>query len=355
MLINRVMLPASGRNEDLPCCRFLNPHNCVAMEKSAQHHPREGIGSNVMPRQVSPMSGSRMHFIGSAVQVFVAFVCCLSQWSTIQARADEAGPEYIAWQDTYVDGKKIGGGCLTCAIRNGSDYEWSQQIRVSANRLGEPFRQRIDWKCTQDAEGVLSRFEWTVHEGSHESKVTGEREGGQFQICSTSGEESSVTFVSAPVRCRGFAAVEQSLIQGPMQVGERRVFPVLLPILGRTALVSLHAVGTEQLPNVTNKTLLLRINYTTDLGNGKRLDAIVWSDKTGRIVEMVIPKLNQVVRPASKPVFGLGAHGASDGYGSTDRIGRHDTDRRRPYRCVATERVGLSRAPQYGRCTRFLH
>ncbi len=165
---------------------------------------------------------------------------------------------------------------------------------LTVRRFGQETRQVMDIVSLETADGQLVRFSSTLSGGTSTLQTTGVREGDLLRLTTTTDGKSVSANLPLPSHCGGLFAVENSLLQQPLQSGESRTLQTLVPVLNVVGTVRLQAQGQELVELPTGARQLLRIDNELQLANGQAIQSQMWMDRDGQILRSDIPALRQV-------------------------------------------------------------
>ena len=172
--------------------------------------------------------------------------------------------------------------------------------KFSIRRGGDVSEQEIRVTSTETPAGQLVRFESTGRLGAVPLESQGRVEGQKLTIETTSaGRRQSTTLDWSP-ECTGFFGVEQSLLQKPLQPGERRAFQSLAPIFNVPQQSRLTAEDWEPVDLPGGSQRLLRIESVDTLPGGAKVEAIAWANDRGEILKRSIPGMQMEIVRASR-------------------------------------------------------
>ncbi len=215
------------------------------------------------------------------------------------------------WNELLIAGQPAGYGVIRRQRIAQQQQRWTQTAHIETQRNGQPIQQRVSWNCVQDHGGALVRFTLSVSDNQSERSYQGVRNGDTLivttlatqganndaSVIRNDSHQESTETLTIPASCGGFAAVEQSLLAAPLRFGETRELTMLLPVINQVATIQLLAKenSTVELPDGTCFPNALRIEQVTELQNGRRLQAELWTDPQGHVVQSKVAALKQLV------------------------------------------------------------
>ncbi len=211
--------------------------------------------------------------------------------------ANSAGSEsQESWDVFYMNGTKIGYTHTTIqpVVEGGRNLvKYVSDSRFLMKRFGQTITQRIVLTSIESPTGELVRFESDMTAGSATIRTTGSVENGRLQIETTTKGKRQRSTMGWDDAYVGFLEADRGLERKPMKPGERRTLKALVPVFLQIADVRLEASDyqTVQLPN--GKQRLLKIKSTVDLGDGQKIESLIWTDRTGQALKTLVPGLGQ--------------------------------------------------------------
>lgn len=189
------------------------------------------------------------------------------------------------WDVYLLQGKRIGYGHTTVAHGNDAGRQTivtDSLSHLAIKREGQTTEEDIRTKSVETPEGQLIRFETEMRMGPNPIRTVGEVRGDQLVIAMGTGTPSrSSTSVPWPPNCGGPFATEQTLLRQPMRPGERRSLKALMIGFNQVADVEMIAKDYESTKLLNGTYDLLRIETSTRMPDGQKIEGAVWTDRTG--------------------------------------------------------------------------
>jgi len=194
-----------------------------------------------------------------------------------------------AWYTIYIQGQKVGHRHtqtyeLERDGRHYTRYQSAEQIAII--RFGTPVESRTMRYCEHDADGNLVRYAYELPLGSGLTRVEGRIAGGQRIEQTIVGNRQRQSAAPYHSEVGGLFAVEQSLLEDPLEAGEQRKITLLQsPPLKPEGTLALTADDYEATALPAGEIRLLRIDAEAELAGGGSLPWVFWTDGEGNIVK----------------------------------------------------------------------
>ncbi len=199
------------------------------------------------------------------------------------------------WYVNFILGSKV--GYEKTSIRRAS-IDGREVIRLeglshtSVRRDGQEINLDMTYRSTETLGGELIDFEMEYVQGPVPTKTRGRLAGDTLVIETTTQGKQETSRIAGAAGCGGFFAVQQSLLNKPMQPGETRNLRAIIPgfnVVGENRMTALDFEQTE-LP--TGPRELLRIDVVTTAPGGASLNGALWIDRTGELHKQRIDAMN---------------------------------------------------------------
>ncbi len=189
------------------------------------------------------------------------------------------------WDVYLLQGKRIGYGKTTVRseVQEGRDVVVTVGLNhLAVKRAGQTTEEDILTTSIETPRGRMLRFESEMRMGKKPIRTIGQVHGNRLDI-DVSGSEAGPlrTSIAFPADCLGPYAIEQSLLQKPMQPGERRVLKSFVVGFNQVADIELKAKDYEPTKLLHGAYDLLHIETLTRLADGQKIEGAVWTDRTG--------------------------------------------------------------------------
>ena len=201
-------------------------------------------------------------------------------WDLMTIKGQPVGYQLTRIQDVVRDGQPL--------------REVNVRSQLTLQRFGQTTRQQMEIASLETPDGRLLQFRCTLSGGQGSLQTTAVRQDDMLQLTTTAEGKSQSWSLPLPADCGGLFAVENSLLQQPLQPGESRSLQTVVPVLHLVGTVRLRAVDREstELWGATRK--LLQIESHLALPDGQTLESQLWTDAQGQILKSQIPALQQV-------------------------------------------------------------
>jgi len=222
---------------------------------------------------------------------FSALAGCTQSLPDVSAQTSD-GTEIVpkiepreTWDVYLLQGKRIGYGKTT--IR--SEVQEGQNVVVisglnhlAVKRAGQTTEEDILTTSVEAPLGRMLRFQSEIRMGKTPIHTAGRVRGKQLDIDVSGTEAGPIrTSLAWPSECQGPYAIEQSLMQKPMQPGEHRVLKSFVVGFNQVADIELTAKDYEPTKLLHGAYDLLRIETLTRLADDQKIEGAVWTDRTG--------------------------------------------------------------------------
>jgi hypothetical protein len=207
------------------------------------------------------------------------------------------------WDVVYIQGAKVGYVRITTSrlVRDGQAVVRIEQLsHMAIKRFGQTTEITIETKSHQTPEGKLLDFESRLAAGPAPMVTRGRPEGDKLILETTTQGKTQTTSIPWSDEIGGFHAVEQTLLERPMQPGERRTVRILVPVFNGVATVELLARDFESVELLSGSYNLLRIDTTTTLADGQTIPGTLWTDRTGDVLKTFVELMQQESYRATK-------------------------------------------------------
>jgi hypothetical protein len=193
-----------------------------------------------------------------------------------------------AWDIYFMHGKRIGYAHTQATLQRDADLgrdlvDVERLDHLAVKRDGQMTEQDIRTRSVETPEGVLVRFETEMQMGGSPMRMVGHVQGDRLLLEVTTAGSSTATKTSVPWAADGLGplATEQTLLDRPMQPGERRTLKTLMIGLNQMAEVEMTAKDYEPTALLGGTHDLLRIDTVSKLPGGPSISGTVWCDRTG--------------------------------------------------------------------------
>ncbi len=128
-----------------------------------------------------------------------------------------------------------------------SDCHWRVAVdRLQLMRFGSVFQQQLTTVAVRDAQGTLLGYGYLLGEAAEERRYEAVKQGDRWRCTVTAQGRSTESQRPVTAADAGPFAIERSLSQAPLAVGQRRRVTAFVPLLDRTVEFELVALGQEQ-------------------------------------------------------------------------------------------------------------
>jgi transglutaminase-like putative cysteine protease len=208
------------------------------------------------------------------------------------ASANDSTPGRETWDIVEMMGAKVGHAHTSSRRLKRDDRELieteSRQV-IELTRLGQTTSQTVDVRSLETPDGALLSFQCDVTMGAVPMTTMGVVRDGQLVLTTTTQGTTSEQSITWPEGAKGLFAAEQLLRVQPMKPGETRTLSVMVPVFNQLGTVRLTARDYEKTSLVDRDVILLRVDTTTELPGGLKIDATEWTDRTGEVLKTSTP------------------------------------------------------------------
>jgi hypothetical protein len=219
----------------------------------------------------------------------VLFVCCAlpgcgpRQPSLVSAGATAAA-DRETWEIYTIQGTRVGYGRtavkqVSAGGRRQLQVEGLQHLSIK--RFNQRTEQEMSFTSSETPEGGLVEFQSEIRQGGVPQQTIGRVAGDRLMLETITQGQRQAASIPWSAEYGGFAALEQSLLQKPMQPGERRTLKALVIAINQVATIELTAHDYETVRLLSGTYDLLRIDTVTRFPDGQELSTLVWCDRTG--------------------------------------------------------------------------
>ncbi len=241
---------------------------------------------NALPRP--PQRGSWIAVLWQ-MPVCLILAGCLPQPADNPGTQPAANPAALAdrecWYATYVMGAKAGYQHYTfCAQKRDGrpvvlvDTDASLEMKRGASRIA----MNIRLTEVTTAAGALLEFQAEAPSMTSRGKV----EGDELRIETTTRGKTVSSSIPWSPDYGGFSAVDLSLLDKPMEPGEKRTIRALVPLMNHLGTTELVAKDFEQVELLSGSYDLLRIDAATRHPDGRVTRETRWTDRTGQVLKI---------------------------------------------------------------------
>ena len=203
------------------------------------------------------------------------------------------------WDVMFVQGSRVGHTHTTIKPFDESGRELVKLLtesQLTIVRYGQKIEQAFELTSIETPAGELVSFTTRTAFGPTPMDTSGRvnQKSGKLEMSTTVGDREVKSSLPWPAGCRGFFGSEQSLRERPMQAGERRSFPAVVPIINQIATIEMVGRGkqpTELLDGKKHE--LLRIDTVTLLPDGNEIVMTMWTDAIGETLKTSSPAMQQ--------------------------------------------------------------
>ena len=235
--------------------------------------------------------------------------------------SDRIGPDvgqftgdWEAWNAYYIRGNKIGFSHLVAESgdrgptgESGSiTYTLEDQLQVRRGK--SVVVQHLTQTSTESADGRLIDFEAEMRIGPVNNQYRGQIIQDNLALETVRGSTQSMNELEWKSGTRGPVAIEQSLRRRPMQRGDVRKFPMLMPGRYELADVTLSCGGKAAIPMLDGDPReLTEINVQLTVADKVSVEWIIWTNEEGHTVKSYTPALQLVAFRTDKKTAMEGA------------------------------------------------
>jgi hypothetical protein len=175
------------------------------------------------------------------------------------------------------------------------------ESHLAMKRGDQTTKLDIHTKTIETPEGQLIRFENEMCMGPSPRRTIGRVRGNRLDLETTStGAAPMLDSIPWLPDYRGPLAVDQTLLSKPMHPGEHRTLKVLLIEFNQVAEVEMVAKTFEPTALLNGTYDLLRIETIMRLANGQKIEATVWTNRTGATLKSYSQAMGLETYRASK-------------------------------------------------------
>jgi hypothetical protein len=193
------------------------------------------------------------------------------------------------WDAYYVQGVKAGfiHTKVTRLTRgNGALLRTEQLLKLKVERSGQPFEATLTAECVERPEGGIESFRASIPLGARPLEIRGQAKGDTLQWQRIAGGQAERMSDKMPAGLRGFAGVEQSIADQPMEPGhERTIAQLQLPPQYLIDQVKLSAADYEPVELLSGTFELLKIREVSRLPDGGTLEMTLWANREGEVLK----------------------------------------------------------------------
>ncbi len=201
-------------------------------------------------------------------------------------------PDRETWDIVEMMGAKVGHSRTSSRRLKRDQRELieteSEQV-IELTRLGQTTSQTVEIRSLETPDGELVSFQSEVTMGAVPMTTMGVVDAGQLVLTTTTQGKTSEQSIPWPKQAKGLFAAEHLLRAQPMKPGETRTLQVMVPVFNQVGTVRLTAADYEMTSLYNRVVSLLRIDMTTELPGGLKIDAAQWTDRTGEILKTSTP------------------------------------------------------------------
>lgn len=237
--------------------------------------------------------------------------------SGIRSPEPAAVEAWETWQALYLGGRHVGFSHLRVEPEDDSGegnlrVTMTDQIRL--RRGNSTVLQRYDQTTVETPDGQLRYLQAELRIGPAVTRYLGKVNEGQFQLQLIRGDKRSRIDVNWGADDRGPAAVQQSLRQRPLTLGESRSLRSLLPIRfvpTRTELRCDHRAAIAMPDGSVVDALEIEVAMTPP-GNQPPVQSVIWTDELGYPIKTYNPSIDLVGFTTSRQEATAGREASDD-------------------------------------------
>lgn len=188
------------------------------------------------------------------------------------------------WDVICLDGTQAGYMHTTLRLeqRDGQTLRRVTQVNhLKVRRFGQETVQDIRCSAWETLDGRVLSFVSRMDSGQQPIQSSGRVEGGKLYL-TVSSQGKNATSVSAwDDATRGPYGVELSLLQQPLQPGQRRSVKTINPGLNEVSTQELVAGDFEPVKLRSGSATLLRIDMSIRFASGQTFSQTAWTDRSG--------------------------------------------------------------------------
>lgn len=213
------------------------------------------------------------------------------------------------WDAVFMGGAKVG---HTRTRFESVQDDGQELVRINAvselslRRFNQTVEQKITVSSVEHPDGRLVSFSSSMGTPPNETATQGFYENRQLRLTTTTPGKSEETTLAWDPTWRGFFGAEQTLLEKPMQPGQKRTIRTLMAVFNMIGEIDFTAVGYESTKLLGEQRSLLRIESRTRIA-GTSIDSVLWTDQQGETIKTSIPSLNQETYRTTREIA-LGAN-----------------------------------------------
>lgn len=219
------------------------------------------------------------------------------------------------WDVLTIGGRRAG-SVQTTWEREDRDGQPAWRIRgktlMQVKRFDAPAEMSAAFDTWETADGRLFEFSSEMALGGEPVLARGKVENGKLHIDADLDEKKVARVLDWPAGAGGYAAVQLSLLDAPLQPGERREVRGLEQIDNRLATYELTAGKHETTDMLEGDRKLLKVACRTRLGSGAKIDQTFWLDGQGDILKTEMPGDIVIYRTTERRALQDPSQGAPD-------------------------------------------
>lgn len=200
--------------------------------------------------------------------------------------ASPADREY--WDVLYLRGARVGYArtSIRRMVRSGRELVRVEGLNhLAVKRFGDQTTQEIRFSSVETPEGAVIEIDTEIDQAATPMRTTGKVVDDRMVLETTTQGKKVTTSIPWAADCRGFYAVEQSLLDRPLQPHQQRTVRALVPGLNEVATVELTAKDYESVKLLGGTFRLLRIENVTRFSGDQVLGGTFWCDRLGETLK----------------------------------------------------------------------
>lgn len=203
------------------------------------------------------------------------------------------------WQSLYVGGKHIGYSHVNVeAADDRSDGNMRVTLidQVLLRRGTANILQRYEQRTIEGRDGQVISMEAELRVGPTVTKYSGNISNDSLALQTIRGTGLTRSTIPWPYDAAGSIAVQQSLLNEPIEVGEERSLTTLLPIRFQVSKAKLKCGSRAAIAmpdGSVSDALEIDVSITPE-GTSTPLDSVIWTDDKGRVVKTYNPAVDLV-------------------------------------------------------------
>jgi hypothetical protein len=198
------------------------------------------------------------------------------------------------WSIYLMQGKRVGYDhtTLSSAVSSGKKVMVIDQLtHLKIKRFSQNTEIETRLRSVETPDGGLTEFSCEMRQGTTPLKVKGRVQGKRLNITTTTKGNTSTDSILWSPEFKGFLGGEQSLLDSPMQPGQKRTIHALMAILNQVATIKMVAGEREPVQLLTGTYELLKIEATITLPDGQSLHQTIWCDRAGNGLKSVMKEM----------------------------------------------------------------